>query len=66
MIVAQMTYGFTTVHLTPPMLKRLDAIEVKGLLRVLKIELHANHEVYDEINIILNKETDLRTNTSLR
>ena len=63
-IVAQLTYGLSTVHLTPTLLARLDAFQMRGLRYILKIE-HSfyshvtNQEVYDKINIILNKGTDL-------
>ena len=63
-IIAQITYGMSTVHLTPAMLHRLAAIQMRGLRYILKIE-HAyysgtsNKEVYDKINIILNKGTDI-------
>ena len=53
-----------TVHLTQAMLNRLDAFQMRGLRYILKTE-HAcysgvsNQEVYDKINIVLNKGTDL-------
>ena len=46
------------------MLNRLDAFQMRGLRYILKIE-HAyysgvsNQEVYDKINIVLNKGTDI-------
>ena len=63
-IVAQLTYGFSTVRLTPSMLARLDAFQMRGLRYILKIE-HSfyshitNEEVYEKANIALNKGTDL-------
>ena len=53
-----------TVQLTDTMMDKLDAFQMIGLGHILKIE-HAyysgasNKEVYDEINIILNKGTDI-------
>ena len=46
------------------MLKRLDAFQMRGLRYILKIEHSyysriSNQEVYDKINIILNKDTDI-------
>ena len=64
LIIAQISYGMNTVHLTQAMLNRLDAFQMKGLRYILKIE-HAyysgvsNQEVYDKINIVLNKGADL-------
>ena len=63
-IVSQLTYGLSTVQMTPAMLKRLDAFQMRGLRYILKIEHSyysriSNQEVYDKINIILNKGTDL-------
>ena len=63
-IVSQLTYGLSTVQLTPAMLKRLDAFQMRGFRYILKIE-HAyysrvsNQEIYDKINIIYNKGTDI-------
>ena len=50
--------------MTPAMLKRLDAFQMRGLRYILKIEHSyysriSNQEVYDKINIILNKGTDI-------
>ena len=63
-IIAQLTYGLSTVQLTPAMLKRLDAFQMRGLRHILKIEHSypsrvSNQEGYDKINIIPNKGTDL-------
>ena len=46
------------------MLKRLDAFQMRGLRYILEIEHSyysrvSNQEVYDKINIILNKGTDI-------
>ncbi len=63
-IIAQISYGMNTVQLTQAMLNRLDAFQMRGLRYILKIE-HAyysgvsNQEVYDKINIVLNKGTDI-------
>ena len=50
--------------MTPAMLKRVDAFQMRGLRYILKIEHSyysrvSNQEVYDKINIILNKGTDI-------
>ena len=63
-IVAQLTYGLSTVQLTPSMLARLDAFQMRGLRYILKIEHSyysriSNQEVYDKINIIYNKGTHI-------
>ena len=63
-IVSQLTYGLSTVQMTPAMLKRLDAFQMRGLRYILKTEHSyysgiSNQEVYDKINIILNKGTDI-------
>ena len=63
-IVSQLTYGLSTVQLTPCMLSRLDAFQMRGFRYILKIEHSyysrvSNHEIYDKINIIYNKGTDL-------
>ena len=63
-IVSQLTYGLSTVQKTPAMLKRLDAFQMRGLRYILKIEHSnssriSNQEVYDKINIILNKGIDI-------
>ena len=62
--VAQLTYGLSRVQLTLAMLKRLDELQMRGLRYILKIEHFyysriSNKEVYDKINIILNKGTAL-------
>jgi hypothetical protein len=50
--------------MTPAMLSRLDAFQMRGLRYILQIE-HAyyshvsNQEIYDKTNIILNKGTDI-------
>ena len=64
MIVAQQAYGLSTVQLTLAMLKRLDAFQIRGLRYIIQIEHSyysrvSNQEVYDKINIILIKDTDL-------
>ena len=63
-IVSQLTYGLSTVQMSPAMLKRPDAFQMRGLRYILKIEHSyysriSNQEVYDKINIILNKGTDI-------
>ena len=50
--------------MTPAMLKRLDAFQMRGLRYILKIEHSyysriSNQEVYDNFNIILNKGNDI-------
>jgi hypothetical protein len=63
-IVAQLTYGLSTVQLTPTMLAKLDAFQMRGLRYILKIE-HSyyshvtNEQVYEKTNIALNKGTNL-------
>ena len=63
-IVSQLTYGLSTVQLTPTMLAKLDAFQMRGLRYILKIE-HSfyshvtNEEVYEKANIALNKGKDL-------
>ena len=37
-IVAQLTYGLNTLQLTPALLARLDAFQMRGLRYILKIE----------------------------
>jgi len=63
-IVSQLTYGLSTLQMTPTMLNRLDAFQMRGLRYILKIEHSyysriSNQEVFDKINIILNKGTDI-------
>ena len=63
-VVAQLTYGLSTVQLTPAMLKRLDAFQMRGLRFILKIEHSyycriSNNEVYDKINGTVSKGADL-------
>ena len=63
-IVSQLTYGLSTVQLTPSMLNRLDAFQMRGFRYILKIEHSyysrvSNQEIYDKINIIYNKGTDI-------
>ena len=63
-IVSQLTYGLSTVQLTPSMLSRLDAFQMRGFRYILKIEHSyysrvSNQKIYDKINIIYNKGTDL-------
>ncbi len=63
-IAAQLTYGLNTLQLTPSMLARLDAFQMRGLRYILKIEHSfysrvSNQEVYAKVNIALNKGTDL-------
>ncbi len=54
MIIAQISYGVNTVHLTQAMLGKVDAFQMRGLRYILIIE-HAyysgisNQEVYDKI-----------------
>jgi hypothetical protein len=63
-IVAQLTYGLNTLQLTPSLLARLDAFQMRGLRYILGIE-HSyyshttNEEVYHKANIALNKGADL-------
>lgn len=63
-VIAQISFGMSTVHLTQAMLNKLEAFQMRGLRYILKIE-HAyysgvsNKEVHDEINIIVNKGTDI-------
>ena len=63
-IIAQLTYGLSTVQLTDSLLKRLDAFQMRGLRYIIGIE-HAYHsgvsneEVFDRINIALNEGEDL-------
>ena len=63
-IIAQISYGMNTVYLMQAMLNKLDALQVRGLRYILKIE-HAyyagvsHQEVYDKSNIILNKGSDI-------
>ena len=52
-IIAQLTYGLSTVHMTPAMLKRLDAFQMRELRYILKVEHSyysrvSNQEVYDK------------------
>ena len=61
-IVSQLTYGLSTLQMTPTMLNRPDAFQMRGLRYILKIEHSyysriSNQEVFDKINIILNKGT---------
>ena len=55
-IVAQLSYGLNTLLLTPAMLSKMDAFQMRGLRYILKIE-HAyysrisNKEVYDKNTI---------------
>ena len=63
-IVAHLTYGLCTLNLTPALLARLDAFQIRGLRYILGIE-HSfyshvtNEEVYTRTNIALNKGQDL-------
>ena len=50
--------------MTPAMLARLDAFQMRGLRYILQIEHSyyshvSNQEIYDKINIVLNKGTDI-------
>ena len=63
-IVSQLAYGLSTVQLTPSMLKRLDAFQMRGFRYILKIEHSyysrvSNQDIYDKINIIYNEGTDI-------
>ena len=63
-IISQLTYGLSTVQMTPAMLARLDAFQMRGLRYILQIEHSyyshvSNQEIYDKINIILNKGVDI-------
>ena len=63
-IISQLTYGLSTVQMTPAMISRLDAFQMRGLRYILQIERSyyshvSNQEIYDKINIILNKDTDI-------
>ena len=63
-IVSQLTYGLNTLQLTPSMLARLDAFQMRGLRYILKIEHSfysniSNESVYEKANIALNKGEDL-------
>ena len=63
-IVAQLTYGLNTLQLTPAMLKRLEAFQIRGLRYILQIE-HSyyshitNEQVSEKANISLNQGQDL-------
>ena len=62
--MAQLTYGLNTLQLTPSLLARLDAFQMRGLRYILGIEhsyySHAtNEEVYRKANIALNQGADL-------
>ena len=54
-IIAQISYDMNTVHLTPAMLNRLDAFQMKGFRYIFKID-HAyysrvsNQEIYEKIS----------------
>jgi hypothetical protein len=63
-IVAQLTYGHNTLQLTPSLLARLDAFQMRGLRYILGIEHSSyphttNEEVYRKANIALNQGADL-------
>ena len=63
-IIAQLTYGLSTVQLTESLLNRLDAFQVRGLMYILGIEHSyysgiSNEEVYERVNIALNEGQDL-------
>ena len=45
-IVSQLTYGLSTLQMTPTMLNRLDAFQMRGLRYILKIE----HSYYSRIS----------------
>ena len=63
-IIAQLTYGLSTIQLTESLLNRLDVFQIRGLRYILGIE-HAyysgisNEEVYERVNIALNEGQDL-------
>ena len=65
-IVAHLIYGLNTVHLTPALLNKIDAFQIRGSRYVLEIE-HAYDssiefqkiEVYGKISIIQHKGTNL-------
>ena len=46
-IVAHLTYGLSTVQLTPAMLNRLDAFQMRELRYVLKVE-HSYHSTISD------------------
>ena len=63
-IIAQLTYGLSTVQLTDSLLDRLDAFQMRGLRYILGIEHSyysgiSNEEVYERVNIALNEGIDL-------
>ena len=63
-IISHLTYGLSTVQMTPAMLARLDAFQMRGLRYILQIEhsyaSHAsNQEICNIIDVILNKGTDI-------
>ena len=63
-MVARLTHGLSTVRLTLAMLNRLDAFQLRGLRYILKTDISyyfriSNREIYDRINIFLNKGTDI-------
>ena len=63
-IIAQLTYGLSTVQLTNSLLDRLDAFQMRGLRYILGIEHSSysgisNEEVYERVNIALNEGIDL-------
>ena len=63
-IIAQLTYGLSTVQLSDSLLDRLDAFQIWGLRYILGIEHSyysgiSNEEVYERVNIALNEGIDL-------
>ena len=65
-IIAQMTYGLSTLHMTNAMLKKVNAFHMRELRYILKIE-HAyysrisNEEVINRANLALNDALALNT-----
>ena len=63
-IIAQLTYGLSTVQLTESLLNRLDAFQMRGLRYILGIEHSyysgiSDEEVYERVNIALSEGQDL-------
>ena len=68
-IIAQLTYGLNTLQMTPAMLKRVDAFQMRGLRYILKMDHSyysgiSNQTVYDKARIVLNNGNDDEVNLS--
>ena len=63
MIIAQLTYGLSTLNITPSIYDKLNAFHMRGLTYILNVEHSyyshiSNEEVIDRANLAINKCED--------